>query len=306
MSARVFLSCGQNRENEEARIAGFVAEKIREIGFECYIAVTEQSLLGLRENIFGQLESSDYFVFIDFKREKLDLGAESPYRGSLFSHQELAVASYLQIPALVFQESGVKQRDGMLGIVQGNATSFTDRQHLPSIVAEEIRRRLGRNEWRTDSTNGILVNVGEPVYTDAVQQNRDNQLRHFHLFATNNHFRKRALGCFAYLESIIDLRTSSPVPVLPIEFKWSGSTLPSVIIPPKASRRFDALFFQKTDPIELGFKIFADSTEFVPRLERSVRYKLTYSVASQTFETARKSVHFEFGRTLDSVIFQEV
>jgi cobalamin biosynthesis protein CbiG len=115
--ARVFISCGQRKNTDEVEIA----EKIRELlelkGFDPYVAVREQTLRGLKENIFKQLSSSEYFLFIDFKREQFK--GESVYRGSLFSHQELAVASFLEdIELMAFRENGVKSDDGILRFLQ--------------------------------------------------------------------------------------------------------------------------------------------------------------------------------------------
>ncbi|MGD1020302.1 MAG: hypothetical protein ABSA12_13405 [Verrucomicrobiia bacterium] len=304
MKAKVFLSCGQSRESDEAGIAAKVADGIRELGFDCYIAVAEQSLLGLRENIFYQLNTADYFVFIDFKRERLDVARANIHRGSLFSHQELAVASFLQIPALVLQEDGVNPLDGMSGAIQGNATPFSDRQHIASIVAEQLRQRLERNEWSTQTHNALTLHLPPQSFSDALQP-QGGLLRHFQVSVRNNHWRRHALECFAYLEAAEDLLAARRIQLETIEFKWAGSTLPSVRIGPVASRRFDAFQFTHTNPINLGFKLFTDSTEFCPRLERSCKYKLTFVVVSQNFEPARKSFILQFGHTLDSIGFEE-
>lgn len=114
LKARVFISCGQTRGSEEENIAHKVSERLDKLGYDSYIAVEEQTLRGVKENIFHQLETSEYFIFIDFKREKLEYNGFQICRGSLFSHQELAIASYLDIPLAAFQEEGVKQEDGLM------------------------------------------------------------------------------------------------------------------------------------------------------------------------------------------------
>jgi hypothetical protein len=53
----------------------------------------------LTENIFRHLKASEYYVFIDFCREVID---NASYRGSLFVNQELAIATFLQIPGIGF------------------------------------------------------------------------------------------------------------------------------------------------------------------------------------------------------------
>ena len=61
--------------------------------YDLYISVNEQSLSGMTEDIFDNLKKAEYFLFIDFKREKL---VRSAYRGSLFTNQELAIAKMLE------------------------------------------------------------------------------------------------------------------------------------------------------------------------------------------------------------------
>ena len=65
--ARVFISCGQNKETTEAVIATQLRDKLLQIGFDPYIAVAEQTLRGLKENVFARLSNSEFFIFVDFK-----------------------------------------------------------------------------------------------------------------------------------------------------------------------------------------------------------------------------------------------
>ena len=126
--ARVFISCGQRQnanylkkigvENinlvkyPEFTIAKQIAKKLEKLGFEPYIALEQQTLQGVKEAIFKKLENSEYFLFMDFRRERLyDEGDSNclseEYRGSLFSNQELAIATFQGYEVLAFQEEGV-------------------------------------------------------------------------------------------------------------------------------------------------------------------------------------------------------
>lgn len=102
-AARVFISCGQNKDTNEVTIAVKIRSIIQSLGFDPFIAVDVQTLQGLKESIFTQIKNSEYFIFVDFRREKL---ADNPpqHRGSLFSHQELAVASYLTLRCWHFKK----------------------------------------------------------------------------------------------------------------------------------------------------------------------------------------------------------
>jgi hypothetical protein len=77
LRARVFISCGQNKESDEVVIASAIRDRLQELGFDPYIAVQEQTLRGLKENIFRQLSECEYFIFVDFRRERL-----GPFRGT--------------------------------------------------------------------------------------------------------------------------------------------------------------------------------------------------------------------------------
>lgn len=107
--ARVFLSCGEQKGTEEISIAQRIKAKLERMGFQLYIAVEEQTLKGVKDNIFSRLAESEYLIFIDFKREKLmektEKGEPEKHRGSLFSNQELAIAAFLETPVLAFRIS---------------------------------------------------------------------------------------------------------------------------------------------------------------------------------------------------------
>src|ERR1700733_11674436 len=160
--ARVFISCGQAKGSDELYTAQKIAERLKEIGFDPYIAVEEQTLLGLTENIFPRLRDYEYFVFVDFKREELRstrrAGPPKLHRGSLFAHQELAIAAYLKLPVLAFQENGVKTDDGVLRFLQANATPFTDRNLLPNVIADEVQRR----KWNPHLRNELILERQDP------------------------------------------------------------------------------------------------------------------------------------------------
>ena len=104
------------------------------------------------QNILPVLRDCEYFMFIDFKRERIESHAsKEEYRGSLFTNQELAIAIYLKKEIIAFQESGIP-RDGMLNAIQGNAIPFEDTDKLVERVISEIKSR-----WRTGWRNEFLV-----------------------------------------------------------------------------------------------------------------------------------------------------
>lgn len=259
------------------------------------MAVEEQTLRGLKENIFAQLERSEYFVFVDFKREQLAEANSTVHRGSLFSHQELALASFLEIPVVAFQEKGVKSDDGILRFLQANATEFSDRHLLQNVVADEVQRR----GWDPRLRNELILERAPTQYVDARLGSTPGVGRFFHVSVRNLHQRKTATNCYVYLESAAKLSPRADMPLHSIEFKWAGYVLPNAHISPGSARRFDALWIHREHPTKLQFNTFSDSTEFVPQIQGEGNYHLGYSVVSDNFPTARISLRLRLAGSLD-------
>jgi hypothetical protein len=217
--ARIFLSCGQNKATEEPELAAKIGECLEQLGYDVYIATKEQSLLGIRENLFKRLKYSEYLVFIDFKREKLGIQEDPFHRVSLFSHQELPIAAYLNHPLLALQEEGIEQLDGMLGIFQANVIAFSDRLKLPRMVSEEIK---SRPDWDPSWRNEIVL-IREPrEKTDPVVWTNGQTARFFHINAINRHKSQIANNCYVYLESIRNAMLNSIIETKTIELKWAS------------------------------------------------------------------------------------
>ena len=292
---RVFISCGQTKDSDELDTAHKIRDRLQEQGFEPYIAVEEQTLRGLKENIFPQLQNSEYFVFVDFKREELvphhKTGQNPPpnqeRRGSLFSHQELALASFLDLELIAFQEKGVKRDDGILPFLQANATPFTDRNLLPNVIADEVTRR----QWNPHSRNELVLE-GYDQTRDAVGYGTSEWLRFFYVQVNNLHYKKTATNCYAYLEKAIRLgHPSGEIPFESVELKWAGYTLPNAHILPHQKRRFDALFVAHREPANVRFNVFSDAPSMFghPAINQAGEYELHYAVVSDNFPIARRS-----------------
>jgi hypothetical protein len=308
--ARVFISCGQTKHSDELETAHKVRDRLYELGFDPYIAVEEQTLSGLKENIFRRLRDSEYFVFVDFKREKLIprghgmmglvLSHSLQHRGSLFSHQELSLASYLDLPLLAFQEKGVKTDDGVLRFLQANATTFTDRSLLPNVIADEVQRR----GWNPRSLRELVLERDRAdehsehnVLTDRGVEPR----RFYYVHVRNLHHQKTATNCYVYLEKAMRLGDSpAEIPFNSVELKWSGYTLPNAHVLPMTTRPFDAIAILHRLPTEPALVTFSDSLAF-GRLDIHApgKYELRYAVLSDDFPIARASFTLNLSAVLD-------
>jgi len=300
--AKVFLSCGQQRNTDEVEIARRIAQRLQQLGYDTYIAVEEQSLRGVKENIFAQLETSEYFVFIDFRREPLAVGSGTCHRGSLFSHQELAIASHLEIPLLAFQERGVKREDGLMRFLQANATEFGDRDLLPNVVADRVQE-LG---WCPDWKRALRLHREPDEHSDAVRHPDGKHARYFHIQVQNLHPSMAALNCYAYLEAVRNGSSQTDIPIQTVEFKWAGYILPNALVGPGSSRRFDAFWVFHERPDRPQFNVFADATNYIPQLRGPGNYHLIYSVISENFPVCRRAFVLRIGSELADIQFEAV
>jgi hypothetical protein len=295
LQARVFISCGQSKNSDEVSIASQIEETLCSLGFNPYVAVQEQTLRGLKENIFEQLSKSEYFIFVDFKREPISDGV---HRGSLFCHQELAIASYLNIPVLAFQESGVKSDDGIVRFIQMNAVQFTDRHLLPGLIAEEVTKR--KETWDPCWRNELVIERDPEQVSRTLLQDTGQWCRFYHVGVRNRHRSKTARDCYAYLERATRLGQGAEIPIKQVEFRWAGYSQPNAHVFPGRVRAFDAFFIPEDSPLQLQFNVFATGTDFIPRIGGEGCYELEYSVVSENFPEARAALHLNLGPTLDA------
>jgi hypothetical protein len=289
MKTRVFVSCGQSTNDNEYELAKRIGQLLDSLGYDPYVAVAEQTLRGVKENIFARLSESECFVFVDFKRDLLPDGS---HRGSLFSHQELSIAAYLEKPLIAFQEEGVRL-EGVLAFVQGNCTKFSDRDKLFPMIADKVSKN-----WRPDWRNQIRIARDPNQFADALHKHpnfpQGRPVRYFHLEVKNDHCSKTAFNSYAYLEKIIDVKTGKAVDLKLVEFKWRGVVFPNVVIPYKSSRELDAFLVYHDSPAQLHLGAFTDSPEHVKSL-RPGDYELTFVVHSQNFDVTSSTFRLHAG-----------
>jgi hypothetical protein len=146
MAAKVFISCGQ-RDEIERDVAADLSEWFRREGYDPYVAIQAQTIQDVNIGIITNLKSADYYIFIDFRREKLDTNGAETWRGSLFTNQELAIAYVLNFDNVIFlQEEGVLL-EGLLRYMASNAIRFSDRSTVPDNVKNQVMERGWTNTY---------------------------------------------------------------------------------------------------------------------------------------------------------------
>jgi len=317
--ARVFISCGQQKDSDEIKIAQEIADKLTDTGFDTYIAVIEHTLKGVKENIFRKLNESEYLIFVDFKRDRLAnvrngvLNDRGVHRGSLFSNQELGIATYLGTECLAFQEQGVVELDGILRFIQANCMKFDNRSSLADTVANKVREKIDRKEWSATWRNELKLRRRDPrkyELVNAVGENPD-PARFFHIEVQNLHRTQIAHDCTGYIERVKNIKTGEEIVPDLVELKWKGHKGLSVSIPPQKSRYLDGFNIRHVMPktINLGINpLFVDYTGYFQAytLWQGYDCDLNYIVFSDNFPTVRQTFRLKMGNKLDDIEFSEI
>jgi len=258
-----------------------IERRLIEKEYSTYVGVKHRSLKALRENIFRELSSSEYFLFIDFKREPTMETAQDGtvrlfHRGSLFSHQELALASFLELEAVGFQQAGVR-REGVLEAMQLNCFQFEDVSELPDLVMKQIEAMGWDSHWKAQLTL-------ERSETEPGSSPEDSR-RIYHIQVRNAHQRKPAINCSAFLHKIKKLGSDDTIPFQKFELKWAGTKIPFVTIMPSEYRSFDAFYITRDEPTTLKWLDFSytDTKEVCPDVTDAGEYEIIYVVTSFNF-----------------------
>ena len=313
--AKIFISCGQSTD-QERQISEDLKKRLEseEFGFEAYVATQQQTLKGLKENIFQELSSSEYFLFIDFKREKL---TDSEFcRGSLFSHQELAIASFRDTPVLAFREKGVKPDDGIMKFIQANAKEFTNRPSLIELILDEIKK----SGWKSDWKNQLVLDVNQQERHSTVSTRYFPYLfpgvsffdiRFFHIKVENLNPYSHAKNCYVFLEKIENEDEQNIIP-MSFELKWRAFDLPNATILPKSSRIFDAFFVEEQDGSRIKLHHFWHSIDqrnidiYYDSINDYEECFLTYLIVSDNFKPARATFRLNLSDNIDQIVFEKI
>jgi hypothetical protein len=133
----VFISSGQ-RSAEERAAANQLKAALTAKGFSVYVATETQTIHDVNSSIIENLKRSDYYVFIDFRRERIGWRR---YRGSLFTNQELAIAYVLEFEhVVVLRQKGVVL-EGLASFLAANAAEFGEPGQVTALVVEAVSRR---------------------------------------------------------------------------------------------------------------------------------------------------------------------
>lgn len=289
--SRVFISCGQ-RNQKEKDIGLACKNYLEHKGFTAYFAEEVHSLEALTENIFNHLKHSEYFVFIDFKREEI---ADGKFRGSVFVNQEIAVAAFLEIETVGFHETGVI-REGVIEHLIANPIYFNDKRDFIKKLEESIK------EWRSDWSNELSLEFLRVVPNVMTVESR-KLTDWYHLQVRNNHNTKYARNCVAYVLGMRNIDTEEEINPGNFELTWSGTGLFEKHIPPRRPAEVDAfLIYQGEDTIKFQHRPITSTQYRMPTLSKG-NYLLTYLIVSENFRPVARTFKLEFGGDFRKIKF---
>lgn len=208
MKPMIFLSCGQSDSWPGERKT---AEKIQEVlekddKYDVFVATTKKTIIDLNQEILSGLNNSDYYIFVNFKREiiyrkKWFPGICHPheYRGSLYTNQELGMAfaaGFDKSNMLLFNQSGA-ERAGLLGTMISNLRDFKNQEDVIASVADAVEET-----WKPDYSRKLYVCNAEIDPTKVTYEGRDENIAHVTIQDRRQNI--VALNAVAHLFSICD------------------------------------------------------------------------------------------------------
>lgn len=313
LRAKIFISCGQTENTIEEEVAKDIEDKLWDKGFNPYVACTHIGPDGPVEAIFRELMDSEYLIFIDFKRERLfredngEFNDIEKHRGSLFCNQELAIASFLKIPFIAFQQNGVKEMDGLAEYLQWNPIWFDAPKTLPGLILKKIDEENWKPNWKNQLR---IERPDEKEYERARIRNPDGTLgpwaRYYHLEVQNLNPFSQATNCYGYVEKIVELGDNREEIPRTIELKWGGYVLPNANILPSSKRALDAFYVVENNPYQLMFNVLTDSTYYQISITSFGDYEITFRVVADNFQPTVSRFRLHFPSRIDKITLSEI
>jgi len=283
MPGKVFISCGQATE-EERRVASNLKAWLKGEGFDDpYMAIETQSIQDVNSAIIGSLKAADYYIFIDYAREQIgaDPNGDPIYRGSLFTHQELAIAYVLQFERVIYLQEERVQLEGIGKYLLSNARKFKSKAEVPELVKREFSER----EWKSDYSRHLipadLTHAGAWQYSDHTGTYNHHI---WHISISNLRHDIAAFDAVARLNEIIHPDGEKSNSQDRNFLKWAGKIQAySATILPRDAAKFDLLAIDHRDNTRVFLHSEEDRPPRQPVIDGPGHYTLRYQVFSKGF-----------------------
>lgn len=287
--SKIFISCGQANANE-IKVANEISTWLNSVGYKPYIAIETQSILDVNGGIISELKSSDYYIFINFKRDEIVSGKTTFYRGSVFTNQELGIAYAMGFERMLFVNQKDVRKEGIFGYLVSNTPEFTNYDDVLPIIKEAISKAKWTNDY---SRNLIIQNLrwGNRIsYTDHTGR-RDVKGLNVDVFNNRPDVGASNTVCRLQTISINGVKNISPDRS---HLKCCGSPGYSNTIWPKDHIAFDLLSIDLNNPTNINLHSALDVNPRVPIINSIGKYELDYEVFAEGFSPITFIVNLDF------------
>lgn len=283
--SKVFISCGQTTPKEK-EVSSKIRDWLVDKGYHAYVAIQTQSIQDLNTSIISNLTSADYYVFVDFRREKISDHPEE-YRGSLFTNQELAIAHFIGFERALFFRQSKMRLEGMARYILSNAMEFDEVDEALALVQQEFDKREQSDNWSPHYSRHLVPAAIEPVGRPLSYKDHSGTYRQYiwHAYIDNRTFERVVSSTVASLK-FIGYRSKLYPSQDDSYLKWAGQhECYQRTIPPGETAAFDAFAIEAQPPYDT---VYLHSThDFQPRqslgLDMPGRYTLHYQVLALNF-----------------------
>jgi hypothetical protein len=253
-----------------------IADWLRSEGFAAYVATQVQTILDLNGEIISELKRCDYYLFVNFRRDALGDGT---FRGSLFTHQELAIAYSLGFEKMLFLNQAGVRTEGMLGFMVSNVPQFEN----SADAVDATKRAVHSSGWTPLYSRNLVVSRlrwGPQVgYRDQTGQ-RSVQVLYADI--SNRRPDLGAIGAVARLSAIVELGIRR---ISPDRSHLKATAYPGYeqTIFPGDHAAFDMLALSLGQPHTLLLNSALDVSPRSALLASPGEYTLEYEVFAQGF-----------------------
>ena len=281
MQSKIFISYGQGSD-EERKVASQIKTWLLGQGYNPYVAIETQSIQDVNTSIINNLRISDYYIFIDFAREKIGIKNGSPIlRGSLFTNQELAVAYMLGFEEVLYLKEYNVKLECIGKYILSNAIPFKSKTDVPSLVETAVVKK----GWYPSYSKHLAL--GTPTYAGAWQygDHTGNYSDHiWHLPIKNLRHDTAAFDTVVRLNEIVDPNGNSVQSRDRNFLKWAGKkTAYSATILPKDECKFDLFALDQTNNSLLRLHSEEDNPPRQPIINIPGKYVFHYQLFSKGF-----------------------
>jgi len=289
MKSKIFISCGQANANE-VKVANEVSTWLNSEGYQPYVAIETQSILDVNSGIISELKSSDYYIFINFKRDQIVNGETTFYRGSVFTNQELGIAYAMGFEKMLFINQKDVRREGIFGYLVSNTPEFDNYDEVLPIIKDAIAKA----KWTNDYSRNLIIQHlrwGNPIsYTDHTGR---RNVKGLNVDVFNNRPDVGASNTVCRLRTIF---TNGVTNISPdrSHLKCCGSPGYSNIIWPKDHIAFDLFSIHLDNPTDIFLHSALDVNPRVPIINSIGKYELEYEVFAKGFSPITFVVDLDF------------